>query len=142
MWEVPNLVIKMIKGGFLKSYCFRRFLPNWFNNRIPSEWNLYAVINATTAQIIFSGAALDPPLTTNDVLSFGFREEYFLDDGVGVIDLNLEDDKNEIIFQKTLSGNYNVGNLAIIPEIRIDIFTQKIVLPDFEKINETEKSLL
>jgi len=103
---------------------------------------LYVGLNATTAQNAFSGAALYLQLAASDALSFGVRGEYFMDDGVGVVDLNLENDETESVFQTTLSANYKVGNLTLIPEVRIDAFSQEIVLPDFEKINETEKSLV
>jgi len=103
---------------------------------------IYVGLNATTAQDAFSGAALYLQLSASDALSFGLRGEYFMDDGVGVVDLILEDENTESVFQTTLSANYKVGNLTLIPEVRLDAFSQEIVLPDFEKINETDKSLV
>ena len=47
----------------------------------------------------------------------------------------------ESVFQTTLSATYKIGNLTIIPEVRLDAFSQEVVTPDFEKPTETEKSL-
>lgn len=101
----------------------------------------YIGLNATTAQDAFGGAAAYLQVAATDALSFGLRGEYFMDNGVGVVDLNLEDEETESVFQTTLSANYKIGNLTIIPEVRLDAFSQEIVVPDFEKPNETEKTL-
>lgn len=101
----------------------------------------YIGLNATTAQDAFAGAAAYFQVAATDALSFGLRGEYFRDNGVGVVDLNLEDVESESVFQTTLSANYKIGNLTIIPEMRLDAYSQEIVVPDFEKLNETEKTL-
>ena len=102
---------------------------------------VYVGFNATTAKESFSGAALYLQVATSDALSLGIRGEYFLDSGVGVVDLDMEDGEDESVFDITLSANYKVGNLTIIPEIRLDAFSQDLVIPDFEKITEVESSL-
>lgn len=102
---------------------------------------VYVGLNATTAKESFSGVALYLQVATSDALSLGVRGEYFKDSGIGVVDLDLDDDNDESVFDITLSANYKVGNLTIIPEVRLDAFSQDIVIPDFEKITTVEKSL-
>jgi hypothetical protein len=102
---------------------------------------VYVGVNATTAKESFSGAALYLQLATSDALSVGIRGEYFIDSGVGVVDFDMEDDKDESVFDITLSANYKVGKLTIIPEFRLDAFSQDIVIPDFNKITEVKSSL-
>ncbi len=118
---------------------------NFYQIDLTTGWQatekFYVGLNATTAQDAFSGAALYLQLAASDALSFGVRGEYFMDDGIGVVDLVLEDEDTESVFQTTLSANYKIGNLTIIPEVRLDAFSQEVVMPDFEKPTETEKSL-
>ncbi len=102
---------------------------------------VYVGFNATTAKESFSGAALYFQLATSDAFSLGIRGEYFVDAGVGVVDFNLDDDDKESVFDVTLSANYKVGNLTLIPEIRLDAFSQDIVTPDMEKATDVEGSL-
>lgn len=102
---------------------------------------VYVGVNATTAKDAFSGAALYLQLATSESLSLGIRGEYFLDQGVGVVDFDLEDGEDEGVFDLTLSANYKVGNLTLIPEIRLDAFSQDIVMPDFENPTDMQGSL-
>lgn len=76
--------------------------------------SVYLGLNATTASDNFTGVAAYFQLATSDALTLGLRGEYFGDDGVGVIDLD------ESVFDLTFSANYSVGNLTLIPEIRVD----------------------
>lgn len=102
---------------------------------------VYVGVNATTAKDAFSGAALYLQLATSESLSLGIRGEYFLDQGVGVVDFDIEDGEDEGVFDLTLSANYKVGNLTLIPEIRLDAFSQDIVMPDFENPTDMQGSL-
>lgn len=75
---------------------------------------LYLGVNATSASDNFWGAAGYLQLKTSDDLKLGARVEYFSDKGIGVIALD------ESVVNFTLSANYEVGNLTIIPELRLD----------------------
>ncbi|MEM1121214.1 MAG: outer membrane beta-barrel protein [Bacteroidota bacterium] len=78
----------------------------------------YLGINATIADagddVGFSGAALYAQYATSDNFKIGARYEFFQDEDVvfGIGQTNASD--------FTLSGNYSIGNLTIIPEFRID----------------------
>lgn len=60
----------------------------------------------------FYGAALYPQVTTSDSFAIGLRGEYF-----GVHADGFDD---ETVFAATLSANYKVDDLTIIPEVRLD----------------------
>lgn len=68
----------------------------------------------------FLGFAVYPKLTVSESFGIGLRAEYFsVSKGhLNIIGLDDEGDGNVIAF--TLSGNYKVGGLTIIPEIRMD----------------------
>lgn len=85
---------------------------------------LYIGLNATTAKDAFSGAALYLQLAASDALAFGLRGEYFSDKGGVAVGLD------ESVFDLTFSVNYKVGNLTIIPEFRLDAFSQEVILSD------------
>lgn len=66
----------------------------------------------------FTGVALYPQLATSDNFKIGLRGEYFVEDGdFGAIGTGLEDSS---VFAATLSANYKIGGLTIIPELRLD----------------------
>ena len=67
----------------------------------------------------FYGVALYPQIATSDSFKIGLRAEYFAetDGDFGAIGTGVEDSS---IFATTLSANYTVGSLTIIPEIRLD----------------------
>ncbi len=66
----------------------------------------------------FYGVALYPQLQTSDSFKLGLRAEYFVEDGAfGAIGTGVADSS---VFATTLSGNYTVGDLTIIPELRLD----------------------
>ncbi|MGI9532350.1 porin [Lutimonas sp.] len=69
----------------------------------------------------FYGVAIYPQLQTSESFVLGFRAEYFGegDGGVGAIG-GYDDDGNATAFEFTLTGNYAIGDLMIIPEFRID----------------------
>ncbi|HYG17591.1 MAG TPA: outer membrane beta-barrel protein [Ohtaekwangia sp.] len=68
----------------------------------------------------FVGFAVYPKLTLSETFSLGLRGEYFsIKKGhLGIFGLDDEGDGNVIAL--TLSGNYKVGDLTLIPEIRMD----------------------
>lgn len=66
----------------------------------------------------FYGAALYPQIATSDSFKIGLRAEYFVEDGdFGAIGTGVADSS---VFATTLTGNYTVGSLTIIPELRLD----------------------
>jgi hypothetical protein len=66
----------------------------------------------------FYGAALYPQIATSDSFKIGLRTEYFVEDGdFGAIGTGVEDSS---VFATTLTGNYSIGSLTIIPELRLD----------------------
>ncbi len=96
---------------------------------------IYLGLNATMASDNFSGAAAYLQLSANDNLAFGLRGEYFLDQGLGLFEID------DSVFDLTLSANYNVGNLTLIPEFRLDTFSKEIV-PDSETFNDSLSSFV
>lgn len=82
---------------------------------------LYLGVNATTAKDQFFGVAGYLQYALNDDLSLGTRVEYFSDQGLGLFGLD------ESVTDVTLSANYTIGNLTLIPEIRLDAFTTSII---------------
>ncbi len=69
----------------------------------------------------FYGVALYPQYKITDAFALGLRGEYFgeTDGGVGAIG-GYDDDGNANVFDFTLTGNYSIGDLMIIPELRLD----------------------
>lgn len=66
----------------------------------------------------FIGVALYPQLATSDNFSIGLRSEYFAEKGgFGAIGTEEQDSS---VFATTLSANLKIGNLKIIPELRLD----------------------
>ncbi len=87
---------------------------------------VYVGVNATSASDNFYGAAGYFQVATSDALKLGLRGEFFGDQGVGVLTTD------ESVFAATISANYSVGPLTIIPEFRIDSFSEDdAVITDF-----------
>ncbi len=83
----------------------------------------YLGVNATyfDDEGSFYGVALYPQYQISDSFALGLRAEYFAetDGGVGAIGgYDSEGDGN--VFDFTLTGNYSIGDLMIIPEFRLD----------------------
>lgn len=87
----------------------------------------YYVDNDTDAS--FYGVAIYPQLKTSDSFVLGFRAEYFGEGegGVGAIG-GYDDDGDANAFEFTLTGNYAIGDLMIIPEFRIDTTSEDTFL--------------
>lgn len=68
----------------------------------------------------FFGVAVYPKFTLSDAFALGLRGEYFSEKKghLGIIGLDNNGDGNVIAL--TASGNYSIGNLMLIPEIRLD----------------------
>ena len=92
----------------------------------------YYVDNDSEAS--FYGVAIYPQLKTSESFVLGFRAEYFGEGkgGVGAIG-GYDDDGDANAFEFTLTGNYAIGDLMIIPEFRIDTTSEDtFVNDDFE----------
>lgn len=82
--------------------------------------NFFLGINATynnTDASGFYGAALYPQYSISEKLAIGLRGEYF-----GFYQEDVDDDT---VFAATLSANYKIENLTIIPEIRLDSWSNE-----------------
>ena len=93
--------------------------------------DFYIGLNATVAQDAFSGVAGYLQYALSESFKFGTRVEYFQDKGVGAIGTD------ENVFDVTLTGQYTVGNLTIIPEVRMD----KVSAPMFADETEIKEEL-
>ena len=88
-------------------------------------------LHATTASDFFSGIAVFSNLALIEGFSAGIRAEYFKDDGIGILDNGIEPTTtSNHVFDVTLSSNITIGQLRIIPEYRIDMYSDNLVLPD------------
>lgn len=82
----------------------------------------------------FYGVALYPQYQATESFAIGLRAELFGegDYGVGAIG-GYDDNGDATVFEFTLSGNYAIGDLMIIPEFRIDSTSEDTFLNnDFE----------
>lgn len=82
-------------------------------------------INATYNNDLFYGAALYLQQSFSDDFSMGIRGEFFQDTGDVVLALTPDD---ESVIDLTLSANYKVGALTIIPEFRVDLYSEDAVV--------------
>jgi hypothetical protein len=115
--------------------------PDYTQFDLTTGWNLsenlYAGINTTLATDNFYGFAGYFQVGLSEDFSLGIRGEYFADQGLAI----LETPKESSVVDFTLSANYKVGNLTIIPEIRLDSFSDdRIVITDALR-GESSKSL-
>ncbi len=101
------------------AYVNALFGPDYFQVDLTAGFDLteaiYVGVNATTASDdLFAGVAGYLQFATSDAFKIGARVESFSDKGVGVIA------PDESVLSFTLSANYTVDNLTLIPEFRID----------------------
>lgn len=76
----------------------------------------------------FYGFALYPQLATSETFKIGLRTEYFKEDGAfGAIGTGVADSS---VFAATLTGNYSLGSLTIIPELRLDSASEAAFMGD------------
>jgi len=78
------------------------------------------IIDSSGDPSSFFGFAVYPKLTLSESFALGLRAEYFsVKNGhLGIFGLDTNGDGNVMEF--TLSGNYKVGGLTFIPEVRVD----------------------
>ncbi|UAM96821.1 porin [Polaribacter litorisediminis] len=77
----------------------------------------------------FYGAALYPQIATSDSFKIGLRAELFqeTDGEFGAIGTGVADSS---VFATTLTGNYTIGSLTIIPELRLDSASEAAFVGD------------
>jgi hypothetical protein len=116
-------------GGFL-NFIYDDASDGFYQIDFTGGWDLsdsfYLGLNATTAKDSFTGAAVYLQKSVSADASLGLRGEYFKDDGLGLIS------EGENIIDLTLSLNYVIGNLTLIPEIRVDRLSKDEFLTDGE----------
>ncbi len=100
---------------------------DYFQTDLTTGWDvsdkLYLGFNGTYSTS-FYGAAAYLQVATSDSFGLGLRAEYFKDDdGVAIL-------ADESVFDVTLSANYNIGNLTIIPEFRVDLTSEDMFMDD------------
>jgi len=86
----------------------------------------------------FMGVALYPKLTLSESTAIGLRFEYFAikNDYIELFTLDDEGDGN--VIDLTLSLNHSIGNLTIIPEIRMDKTSDdSFFTKDFEDVTDS-----
>ncbi len=77
----------------------------------------------------FYAVAIYPQLKTSESFVIGFRAEYFAEGDYGVGAIGEYDDRgNANVFEFTLTGNYAIGDLMLIPEFRIDTTSEDTFL--------------
>ncbi|MEP2026780.1 MAG: outer membrane beta-barrel protein [Reichenbachiella sp.] len=107
--------------GYGGAYLNTILSDDFYQVDLTAGWDLtdaiYLGVNATKAKDSFTGAALYLQNSFSDDFSMGIRGEYFKDEGVGAIAMD------ENVIDLTLSANYSVGALTIIPEFRIDMLS-------------------
>ena len=94
--------------------------------------DFYLGLNASyndTDGAAFYGVALYPQYKTTEALTLGLRAEFFgeAERGVGAIG-GYDEDGDASVFAATLTGSYEIGNLTIKPEIRIDSASEDVFL--------------
>lgn len=77
----------------------------------------------------FYGAAIYPQIATSDSFKIGLRAELFqeTDGDFGAIGTGVAESS---VFATTLTGNYTVGSLTIIPELRLDSASEAAFVGD------------
>ena len=83
----------------------------------------------------FYGVALYPQLTTSESFAIGLRGEYF--------GFHADEVDDETVFAATLSANYKIDNLTIIPELRLDSWSEDVYVDnDLEPVKSLSSFLL
>jgi len=85
----------------------------------------------------FTGFAVYPKLTLSESFAIGLRAEHFMVKNGHLSIFGLNENGDGGVTEFTLSGNYKVGGLMLIPELRIDKTSEK----SFEH-NSTAKDIM
>lgn len=77
----------------------------------------------------FYGTALYAQYKVTEAFKLGVRGEYFKEFNGGVDAIGAYDDGGEAdVYEVTLSGNYTIGGLTIIPEFRVDTASEDVFI--------------
>lgn len=132
-----------LQFGFGGAYLNFLFDDDFFQADLTAGWDLsdsfYLGVNGTYATDNFFGAALYLQTAISDDFSLGLRGEYFSDEGVGALPF-LDADGDGFLgatelaagsaIDLTLSANYSVGSLTFIPEFRVDLYDEDVIVPE------------
>ena len=95
----------------------------------------------------FYGVAVYPSYAFSEAFALGVRAEYFavdnfyLDFGDAPFSYDtVEGDGN--VFDLTVSGNINIGNLRLIPELRMDFYSDDIIVNNNDELSNSLTSFL
>lgn len=103
------------------------------------EFNLEGNIIDTDADATsFFGVAVYPKVTLSETFALGLRAEYFSIQKGHLDIIGLDNEGNGGVTAFTLSGNYKVNGLTIIPELRVDSASENSFL---DKDGEETKML-
>jgi len=102
---------------------------------------IYLGVNATTASDSFNGAAAYLQFATTDNLKIGARIEYFDDVTGGIIGVPADVVGGSVV-DFTISANYSVGNLTIIPEFRLDVASEDVFIDGTEQSSSLSSLVL
>lgn len=128
-----------VQLGYGGAYLNFLFDDDFFQADLTAGWDLsdsfYLGVNATTASDSFYGAALYLQNSFSDNFSMGVRGEYFSDEGVGALPdwTAVGGPLATNVIDLTLTANATVGDLTIIPELRVDIYDEDVIIPDVDE---------
>lgn len=82
------------------------------------------IVDSDADNSSFAGLAIYPKLTLSETFALGFRAEYLAIKNYHLGIVGLDEDGNGNVIDLTVSGNIAVGNLMIIPELRVDMASE------------------
>jgi len=119
-----------LQVGFKGIYLNGLFSEDYYQLDVTAGFDVtetvYLGVNATQAKDSFYGAALYLQNSFSDSFALGLRGEYFSqEDGWGALPGAATN-----VIDLTLSAQYVVGGLTFIPEVRIDLYDEDVIMPD------------
>ncbi|MBU2915833.1 outer membrane beta-barrel protein [Reichenbachiella agariperforans] len=124
--------------GYGGAYLNAILSEDFYQFDLTAGWDLtetvYLGVNATTAKESFSGAALYLQNSFSDDFSLGLRGEYLVmsEDAAGFEDPDsmsslIYTAPGDAVIDLTLSANYSIGALTLIPEVRVDLYAEDTI---------------
>ncbi len=102
---------------YLNTLVGNDFIQEDITAGITLDEDFYVGFNSSIAKDAFLGAATYLQYSLSDNAALGTRFEYFQDRGLDVLG------ESEHVIDATLSGNVKAGALTIIPEFRVDLYS-------------------
>ena len=90
----------------------------------------------------FYGVALYPQYSTSENFKIGLRAEYFEQSDVNADFDAIQTGMDSSVFATTLSANYSIGSLTIIPELRLDSSSDNFFIDNDAKAAKSLSSFL